>query len=227
MPGHLLVVDDEEDIIELVSYNLRRQGYEISTARSGEEALETLRHLEPDLVILDLLMPGMGGLDVCRVLRARPQTADLPIVMLTARGEEADVVKGLEAGADDYVTKPFSAPVLQARIEAVLRRRARHVPSEAEVITIGGITLHPGRHEVFVDDEPVKLTAAEFKALHHLARRAGWVFTRQQIVEAVHGADYVVTDRSIDVLFVGLRKKLGARGAGIETVRGVGYRLKG
>jgi two-component system phosphate regulon response regulator PhoB len=224
---HVLVVDDEEDIVELLSYNLERHGFKVTTARSGEEALDIVRDAPPDLLLLDLLMPGMGGIDVCRVLRGRAATADLPIVILTARGEESDVVRGLEAGADDYVTKPFSAPVLNARIEAVLRRRSRQIPSADEVVTVGTITLHPGRHEVLVEEEPIKLTAAEFRALHHLSRRPGWVFTRQQIVEAVHGPDYVVTDRSIDVLFVGLRKKLGVSGSAIETVRGVGYRLKG
>ena len=224
---HILVVDDEPDLVELVLYNLRQDGYEVTGVGSGEQAIAAARTVTPDLILLDLMMPGLDGIETCRALRQSELTRDIPIVMLTAKDDDADVVRGLEVGADDYVTKPFSPRVLLARIAAVLRRRTRAVPDAESAVHVHGIDIHPGRHEVLVDGRPLKLTPAEFRALHHLARRPGWVFTRQQIVEAVHGSDYVVTDRSVDVLFVGLRKKLGDIGRIVETVRGVGYRLKG
>ncbi len=224
---HILVVDDEPDLVELVLYNLRQDGFEATGVGSGEQALVAARTMTPDLILLDLMMPGLDGIETCRALRQSSLTRDIPIVMLTAKDDDADVVRGLEVGADDYVTKPFSPRVLLARIAAVLRRRSREVPDEAAAISVHGLEIHPGRHEVLLNGGELRLTPAEFRALHHLARRPGWVFTRQQIVEAVHGSDYVVTDRSVDVLFVGLRKKLGDVGHIVETVRGVGYRLKG
>jgi len=177
-------------------------------------------------MVLDLMLPGIDGLEVCRTLRGNTDTQKVPIIMLTAKGEEADIVAGLELGADDYIVKPFSPRILLARLRAVLRRRRERDTTEREPLEIKGIEIHPGRHEVVVDGKRVDLTSSEFKALYYLADRPGWVFTRYQIVEAVHGSNYPVTDRSVDVLMVGLRKKLGKAGRAIETVRGIGYRFR-
>jgi two-component system, OmpR family, alkaline phosphatase synthesis response regulator PhoP len=223
----VLVVDDEEDILELVEYNLTKEGYRVTCVSTGEAGLEVARSAVPDLVLLDLMLPGVDGLDVCRALKQDPRTKHLSIMMLSARGEEADIVTGLELGADDYIVKPFSPRVLSARIKSVLRRHKSPRPEEAAVLTIDGLVINPGRHEVLLDGQPTELTSTEFKVLHFLARQPGWVFTRYQIVDAVHGEDYPVTDRSVDVQIVGLRKKLGEYGAYIETVRGVGYRFRG
>jgi two-component system phosphate regulon response regulator PhoB len=223
----ILVVEDEEDILELITYNLAREGYKVSGMTSGEEALEAVVKSGPDLILLDIMLPGAGGLEVCRKLKKDPETSEIPIIMVSARGEEADIVVGLELGAEDYVTKPFSPRELIARIRAVLRRAATVPVDDERDVKIGGITIRPGRHEVLIDDKPVDLTITEFRLLSLLARRPGWVFTRYQIVDALHGSDYPVTDRSVDVQIVGLRKKLGRSGAMIETVRGVGYRFKG
>lgn len=222
----ILVVEDEEEIQELVRYNLAKEGYLTSCTGSGEEALRKVRLELPDLVVLDLMLPGLDGLEVCKVLKNDPTTQDISIVMLTAKGEEADIVTGLEVGADDYIHKPFSLRVLIARIRAVLRRKVAEPLDETAVIRIHNLAIHPGRHEVLVDGKPVKLTLTEFRVLQRLALRPGWVLTRYQIAEAVHRGENVVTDRSVDVQIVGLRKKLGAAGGYIETVRGVGYRLK-
>lgn len=223
---HILVVDDEEDILELVRYNLSKEGYRVTTVTSGEEALKSARTVQPDIILLDLMLPGVDGLEVCRLLKQDPKTQHLPIIMLSAKGEEADIVSGLELGAADYITKPFSPRVLVARLRAVLRRRATEGVSESAALTIHDLVIHPGRHEVLVQGQPVDLTVTEFRLLHMLARRPGWVFTRSQIVNGVHGDDYPVSDRSVDVQVVGLRKKLGVCGDYIETVRGVGYRFK-
>ncbi|MEW6358477.1 MAG: response regulator transcription factor [Planctomycetota bacterium] len=222
----ILVVEDEEDILELVTYNLSKEGYQVRGAVSGEEGLKAVRSNPPDLVVLDLMLPGMDGLQVCKRLKADPRLAQIPVVMLTAKGEEADIMTGLELGADDYITKPFSPKVLIARIRAVLRRRTKTPPDEGETIRVRDLVIHPGRHEVLINEKPVELAATEFRILHFLARSPGWVFTRYQIVNAVHGEDYPVTDRSVDVQVSGLRKKLGPAGKYIETVRGVGYRFK-
>jgi two-component system phosphate regulon response regulator PhoB len=222
----ILAVDDEEDILELLRYNLAREGYRVTGAASGEEAVTTARSLLPDLILLDLLLPGVDGLEVCRRLKSDARTRPIPIIMLTAKGEEADIVAGLELGADDYVTKPFSPRVLLARIRAALRRKTAEVPAETAPLKFKDLTINPGRHEVLLDGQPLDLTVTEFHLLHLLARRPGWVFTRSQIVKEVHGEDFAVTERSVDVHIVGLRKKLGAFGKSLETVRGIGYRLK-
>lgn len=223
---HILVVDDEEDILELVRYNLTKEGYRVSTVTSGEEALKAARTSQPDVILLDLMLPGVDGLEVCRLLKQDAKTQHIPVIMLSAKGDEADVVSGLELGAADYITKPFSPRILVARLRAVLRRRATETVSESAPLAIHDLIIHPGRHEVLVKGQPVDLTVTEFRLLHMLARRPGWVFTRSQIVNGVHGDDYPVSDRSVDVQIVGLRKKLGACGDYIETVRGVGYRFK-
>lgn len=222
----ILVVDDEEDILELVRYNLAKEGYQVQGVTSGELALAKAREDRPDLIVLDLMLPGVDGLDVCRQLRSGPETASVPIVMLTAKTEDADVVTGLELGADDYVTKPFSPRVLLARIKAVLRRRLPDAQESQRVIRTEDLTINPSRHEVMVQGRHVVLTATEFRILYFLARRPGWVFTRDQIISAVKGDDYPVTERSVDVQIVGLRKKLGDAGETVETVRGVGYRFR-
>ena len=205
---------------------LSREGYQVSCAASGNEALRRVRAEIPDLIVLDLMLPDIDGLDVTRSLKNDLNTKDIPIVMLTAKGEEADIVIGLELGADDYITKPFSPRILVARIRAVLRRNIQGAPEETTSYRIHNLSIHPGRHEVLVEGKPVQLTFSEFAILNYLARRPGWVFTRAQIVDAVRGHDYFVTDRTVDVQMVGLRRKLGSAGKCIETVRGVGYRLK-
>jgi len=222
----ILVVDDEEDILELVRFNLSKEGYQAICAETGEKAVEMARSEMPDLIVLDLMLPGMDGLEVTKFLKKDLETEHIPIVMLTAKGEESDVVTGLELGADDYVTKPFSPKILLARVKAVLRRKAIEPTDGPEVLNIHNLLIHSGRREVRVDGEPVDLTFTEFGVLSYLVRRPGWVFTRTQIVDAVRGSDYFVTDRSVDVQIVGLRKKLGSAGKYIETVRGVGYRFK-
>ena len=223
---HILVVEDEEDILELLRYNLAKEGFRVTGALSGEEAVRTARSTPPDLIVLDLMLPGMDGLTVCRELKMDAKTREVPIIILTAKGEEADIVAGLELGADDYVIKPFSPRVLLARLRAVLRRRQVELAPVSDSLILHEMTIHPGRHEVLVQGRPVDLTATEFRLLHFLARRPGWVFTRAQIVQGVQGEDYSVSDRAVDVQIVGLRKKLGPAGKYIETVRGVGYRLK-
>jgi two-component system phosphate regulon response regulator PhoB len=222
----ILVVEDEEDISELVKYALTRDGYQPVGVPTGEEALLMAKKELPDLVLLDLMLPGIDGLEVTRILKSEPKTKNIPIVMLTAKGEEVDVVAGLELGADDYITKPFSPRVMIARVRAVLRRKNRILPEDGDVLKVHEIVIHPGRHEVIVDGKAIEPTFTEFQVLQFLARRPGWVFTRSQIVDAVRGSDYFVTERSVDVQIVGLRKKLGAYGHYIETVRGVGYRFK-
>ncbi|MBI5250575.1 MAG: response regulator transcription factor [Desulfomonile tiedjei] len=222
----ILVVDDEEDILELVRYNLANEGYRVDCVPSGEEALIKAAELNPDLILLDLMLPGLDGLDVCRELKADPGTRHIPIVMLTAKGEDADIVSGLELGAEDYVTKPFSPRILLARLKVVLRRKRNMAPEEETVMRRDDLTIDPSRHEARVEGRPLGLTTTEFRILHFLARRPGRVFSREQIISAVKGDDYAVTERSVDVQIVSLRKKLGKSGGAIETVRGVGYRLK-
>jgi two-component system alkaline phosphatase synthesis response regulator PhoP len=221
----ILVMEDEEDILELLKYNLGKEGYRVKAVGSGEEGLQAVQASLPQLILLDLMLPGVDGLEVCRRLKQDARTRPVPIVMLTAKGEEADIVTGLELGADDYITKPFSPRVLLARVRAVLRRRVP-IPAAGDTpLKIHDLVIHPGRHEVLVQGQPVELTATEFRLLMMLARRPGWVFTRSQIVNGVHGEDYPVSDRAVDVQIVWLRKKLGPCGKYIGTVRGVGYRF--
>jgi two-component system phosphate regulon response regulator PhoB len=224
----VLVVEDDRDIQELLQYNLAKEGYQVQLAATGEEGLKLAKAKAPALILLDLMLPGMDGLEVCRQLKRAPETAPIPVVMLTAKGEESDIVSGLELGAADYVTKPFSPKVLVARLRAVLRRQACEEPGiqDATPIKIRELTIDPGRHEVLLKGRKVDLTITEFRLLQFLASKPGWVFTRYQIVDGVKGEDYSVTDRAVDVQVVGLRKKLGSAGKYIETVRGVGYRFQ-
>jgi two-component system phosphate regulon response regulator PhoB len=211
---------------------LLKEGFQVASVASGEEALAVVERQIPDLILLDVMLPGIDGMTVCQRLRAAPRTADVAVMMLTAKSEEADIVRGLNLGATDYVTKPYSPRVLLARVRAVLRRNTPAAVAEEEeheddeIITAHNLVIHPGRHEVRVDDVPVSLSSTEFRVLYFLASRPGWVFNRQQILDGVHGDNYAITDRAVDVQIVGLRKKLGDAGKYIETVRGVGYRFK-
>ena len=222
----ILVVDDEEDILELVRYNLARDGYRVVCAASGEQALSRAKSEPFDLIVLDLMLPGIDGLEVAKRLKNKPETRHIPIIMLTAKGEEADIVTGLELGADDYVTKPFSPRILIARVKAVIRRNLQEEVDDSSIIQIYELEIDPGKRKVLAKGSHIELTFTEFQVLYLLARRPGWVFTRFKIVDSIRGDDYPVTDRSVDVQIVGLRKKLGPYGKYIETVRGVGYRFK-
>jgi len=223
----VLVIEDEEDILALVHYNLVKAGYRVDLATSGEEGLKKALNTRPDLIILDLMLPSIDGLEVCRRLRASKEMSTVAIVMMTAKGEDEDVIKGLEYGADDYIPKPFSPHVLIARVNAVLRRRASETQDRGEApIIVHDLVIDPRRNNVTAAGEKIDLTVSEFKLLSKLATKPGWVFTRTQIVDAIHGEGYAVTDRAVDVQVVGLRKKLGTYGSYIETVRGVGYRFK-
>ncbi len=221
----VLVVDDEPDILDVVAFNLTREGYRVLRAENGEDALRVVQQQRPDLVLLDLMLPGMDGLEVCKQIRATDSTSQTLVIMVTAKTEEADVVTGLELGADDYVTKPFSTRVLLARIKAVLQKR-RNPLDVGPGITIGGIVVMPGEHECRVHGHKIELTITEFRILVTLLRRPGWVFSREQIVESSRGENTVVTLRSVDVHIVRLRQKLGPCGDYISTVRGIGYRLR-
>lgn len=221
----ILVVDDEEDIGELVKYNLEREGFRVKCVSTGENALLEVSKGEFDLIILDLMLPGVDGLTVCRNIKRDPETASIPVIMLTAKGEESDIVVGLELGASDYITKPFSPRVVVARVKAVLRAVTKR-NSEKERIKIGALDIDPNRYLIKLEGEKLDLTSTEFKLLCYMAKRPGWVFTRNQLIDASRGDEYVVTDRSVDVHIVGIRKKLGKFGNYIQTVRGVGYRFK-
>ena len=221
----IFIVEGDEDISELLAYTLKRNSFIPKAFGSGEDFLKNITEEKCDLVLLDLMLPGIDGLEICRRLKKNPETSEIPVIMITAKGEESDIITGLELGADDYIVKPFSPKVLVARIKAVLRRKEQIGEISKDNIKIHNIEIVPGRFEVKVDGNSVELTASEFKALHFLASRPGWVFTRYQIVENVHGDNYPVTDRSVDVMMVSLRKKLGTVGENIETVRGIGYRF--
>ena len=229
MPSEkILIVDDEEDILELVKYNLLKEGYKIECAGTGEEALEILNKSKIDLMVLDLMMPGIDGLEVTKKVKWDEKLGNIPIIMLTAKSEESDIVIGLEMGADDYVTKPFSPRVLIARIKANLRKtnKGDNLNEEDRSFQIHELTIDFDRRTVNVDDKSLDLTFSEFEILVLLTKRPGWVFTRSKIVDLIRGDDYPVTDRSVDVQITGLRKKLGKYSNYIETVRGVGYRFK-
>jgi len=222
----ILVVEDDEDIMELISFNLKKEGYSVVKAITGEEALKQAQSASPDIVLLDVMLPEIDGLEVCRNLKSDTKTKNIPVIMVTAKGEESDVVAGLELGAEDYIVKPFRPKELVARVRAVLRRKSQSQDAAPETIKIDELQIDVKRREVLVKGKPVELTYTEFQILYFLAQKPGWVFSRYQIVDAVRGNDYPVTDRSVDVQVVGLRKKLGKSGDRIETVRGVGYRFK-
>lgn len=225
---HIIVVDDEEDILQLLNFTLTKEGYRVTSLASGDKVLKAIEKDPPDLILLDLMLPGIDGMELCRRIKNNPGTRPIPVIMLTAKSDESDVVSGLELGAEDYIPKPFSPKVLIARIRTVLRRGMDEddIPAGIE-IKIHDIVIHEGRREVLVKGKITDLTYSEFQILTVLTKKPGWVFSRYQIVDEVRGDDYPVTERSIDVQIVGLRKKLGASGKFIETVRGVGYRMKG
>jgi two-component system phosphate regulon response regulator PhoB len=220
----VLVVDDERDLVELIGMNLQRNGYEVVSANDGATGLDLARKNKPDLLILDVMMPGLSGQDVTRALKADPDTASIPIVMLTAKTEETDIIVGLSLGADDYVTKPFSMKVLLARVGAVLRRKASMEPAMA-LLSAGPVVIDQSKHEVTVQGRGVNLTPTEFKLLTAIFSSRGRVLTRDQLMDRAMGTDVFVTDRAIDVHITSVRKKLGDSAWMIHTVRGVGYRL--
>jgi two-component system phosphate regulon response regulator PhoB len=222
---NILVIEDDEDIQLLLKHNLSKEGYNVSVADDGEEGLELLQQESFSCVLLDLMLPGIDGLEVCRSIKNNPSIQSIAVIMVTAKGEESDIVAGLELGADDYIVKPFSPSVLLARIRSVLRRKGKEEYNDSSVITFDSLQIHPGRHAVVYKNENISLTFMEFQVLHLLASHPGWVFTRNQIINTIRDDNYPVTDRSIDVVIVGLRKKLGDAGKFVETVRGVGYRF--
>lgn len=230
-PKHILLVDDEPAITQGVAYYLEREGYVVQTAATGGETLGKIDRERFDLIVLDLMLPDLSGLEIIRILKQRPNTAAIPIVVLTAKGEEVDIVIGLELDAEDYITKPFSARVLVARINAILRRKTPTPPAPQNDVRVkdalkaGGLEVYPQQYEVLADGQRLILTKTEFDLLALLMRRKGWVYSRAQIVDALKGDDYPVTDRSVDAQVRNLRKKLGAYDNRIETVRGVGYKF--
>ena len=219
---HIVIVDDEKDILELLRFNLEKIGYRTSCLLDGESAIREIRNSIPDLILLDLMLPGVGGLDICRILKNSDQTSDIPILMITAKSEDSDIVEGFKIGADDYVTKPFSIKVLIARVNALLRRKNSHKLDEIEC---GLLRIIPSTREIKVNNITVDFTYLEFQILFLLAGRPNLVFTRSQIIDEIHGHDYPVTDRSIDYQIVGIRQKLGIAKTYIKTVRSVGYRF--
>ena len=223
---NILVVEDDLDIRELISFNLANEGHQVFEANDGEVGIDKARNNNPDLILLDLMLPGIQGLDVCRIIKSDQETKETPIIMVTALGQEEDIVKGLETGADDYITKPFSIKVLIARVNAVLKRSIEVGEDKSKDILINGINIKTRSREVWVNKNPINdLTFSEFQILYLLAGHPGWVFTRYQIIDKIRGDNYPVTDRSVDFQIVGLRKKLGDAGKLIKTVRGVGYRF--
>lgn len=228
MTGKILIVDDEANIRQLVRFNLEKEGFACSEAEDGPAALEAVRLEKPDLVVLDIMLPGKDGLEVCRLLKAQPGTAGIPIIMLTAKAEEIDTILGLEMGADDYMTKPFSPRELTARVKAVLRRSQKE-PQQDEELAAGRLTLNLARHEAFLGQEKLALTPKEYELLKLLVANVGRAFSREQLLETVWGYEYAGDTRTVDVHIRHLRLKLAGDPAvaeAIETVRGVGYRLR-
>ena len=221
----MVIIEDEPDIIEVISYNLKREGYQVSAARRGDEGLNLVRNQSPALVLLDLMLPEIDGLTICQQLKSDPITRDIPIIIVSAKGEESDVVIGLGLGADDYIAKPFSPRELIARVKAVLRRGPLKEDQHKERIQIKDLVIDTARHEVRLKDENIKLTATEFKLLFQLASQPGRAFTREQLLNRVVGEGVIVVDRNIDVHIRSVRKKLGSYAQMIQTIRGVGYRF--
>ena len=221
----VLIIEDDKDIVELLSFHLNKNNYKTSYSYNGEDGLNKARDNNPDLILLDLMLPGIHGLDVCRILKSDHNTKNIPIIMLTAMGQEEDIVKGLETGGDDYVTKPFSLDIISARIKTVLRRSTINQKDIEKTINIHGIIIRPRSREVIIEKKYIYLTFTEFQILYLLASHPGWVFTRYQIIDKIRGDNHPVTDRSVDFQIVGLRKKIGEKGKLIMTIRGVGYKF--
>jgi two-component system alkaline phosphatase synthesis response regulator PhoP len=221
----IVVIEDEPDIVEVMCYNLQREGYQVSSTTRGDEGLELVRNQSPALVILDLMLPGVDGLTICQQIKSDPLTRATPIIIVSAKGEESDVVIGLGLGADDYISKPFSPREMLARVKAVLRRGPLQEEQQKDRIVAKDLVIDPSRHEVRAAGELVKLTATEFKLLHQLASQPGRAYSREQLLNRVVGEGVVVVDRNIDVHIRSVRKKLGDLGEMIQTIRGVGYRF--
>ena len=222
----VLVVEDENDIAELIKLHLSQQGAEVSICNRGDLAIEAVKQQQPDFILLDLMLPGIHGITICRYLKDNKEFQHIPLIILSALGTEEDIVRGLEIGADDYIAKPFSAKILIARMRAVLKRyQDREGSQQSEIIEHAKIKLDLSKHKVWVEGEEVNLTATEFAILALLASKIGFVFTRSQIVNSIRGTNHAITDRAVDFQMVGLRKKLSTQGKLVETVRGVGYRL--
>ncbi len=221
----ILIVDDEVDILELVKFNLKKEGFKTVLAETGEQALDIIKTNQIDLIILDLMLPGIDGLEITKIIRSDSEKENIPIVMLTAKGDESDIITGLELGANDYISKPFSPKELVARIRNIFRRRKKLLESQSKTIILEhDLIIDHNKHLVTLRNTNIDLTPSEFQLLSLLARKKGWVFTRGQLIDAIHGANYAVTERSIDVVVVGLRKKLKSYGEKIKTVRGIGYK---
>lgn len=222
----VLIVEDDPDIVELLQYNLERAGFRVITAQDGESGLREARTRQPNAIFLDLMLPGVDGLQVCRQLKEQEATRAIPVIMITAKGEEGDIVLGLELGADDYIPKPFSPREVVARLRAVLRRgrdKERGAPTRIEM---GSVVLDAERHEVLVDGQELPFTRAEFRLLWKLASRPGRVFSRDELVDGITGGEAYILDRNVDVHVSSIRKKLGTEAGIIATVRGVGYKCK-
>tara|TARA_Y100000746_G_C15462975_1_gene432393 strand:- start:1410 stop:2108 length:699 start_codon:yes stop_codon:yes gene_type:complete len=222
----ILIIEDDKDIRDLISFNLSKNGYKTILSKDGEKGIEKAKNEKPDLVLLDLMLPGIHGLDVCKILKTDSSLNKLSIIMLTALGQEEDIIKGLEAGADDYITKPFSFKILFARIKSVLRRKKTKESSNKGPVNLYGVKIDPQTRQVIINENELKLTFTEFQILYLLASHPGWVFTRYQIINKIRSDNNSVTDRSVDFQIVGLRKKMNNLGKLIETIRGVGYRFK-
>jgi two-component system phosphate regulon response regulator PhoB len=223
----ILIIEDDPEIQELLSFAMSKEGWKLSRAETGEEGLEFLKKETANCVLLDIMLPGADGLKILKKLKAIERCRNIPVIMTTARGEEADIITGLELGADDYVVKPYSPKVLIARIRAALRRQEEGAGREtATAWQRGPIKLDAARHEAFCGGRRLDLYATEFALLRHFLSNPDIVFSRNQISAAIRGSDYPVTDRSVDVQILGLRKKLGDAGCLIETIRGVGYRFR-
>jgi two-component system phosphate regulon response regulator PhoB len=221
----ILIVEDDADIAELISINLAKEKYEVKCVFNGYDAIDMTEEYMPDLVLLDIMLPDESGFEVCKALKKNPITENIPIIMVTAKTEDADIVTGLELGAEDYIVKPFSLRVLVARVNKILRKKSEKAVSDKEATKIHNLIIDPVKHEVSVSGKQIDLTLSEFKLLQILAQKAGRVYSRSQLIGAIRGDEYVVTGRSIDVLIVNLRKKLGKIGEKIITVRGVGYKM--
>ena len=221
----ILIVDDEKDIVELVEYNLKKEGYRTISAYTGEKALALVKRELPDLIVLDLMLPGIDGLEVCRMLKKDSHTSRIPVIMLTAKGEETDIVVGLELGADDYVTKPFGVRQLIARIKTVLRRASAAI-QEKDLIKINDLAIDSAKYEAALKGKLLALTSTEFKLIRCLAENPGRVFTRDQLLNRVWGDETFIVDRAVDVHIRRLRKKLGKASDLIVTVRSIGYKFR-
>jgi len=221
----ILIVEDDNDIRELIAFNLEMSGFEVLKCENGEDALDMALETTPNLILLDIMLPAIDGFEVCSQMKKKSRLKDIPIIMLTARTDDEDIIHGLETGADDYITKPFQPKILMARIKTALRRKSDNTKSEKKILNINGINIDHDRHEVKLHEENIHLSVTEFSILEYLAQNPGFVYSRNQIIDRVKGNGYAVTERSVDVQILGIRKKLGDHGKFIETVRGIGYRM--